>query len=121
MRIAEVNDQTGLPDQLLAHGHIPALGPSQTLAHQLSNAVELVSEGLQQVAALASLGYRQLDQSQQPIGTLDQGTYCSSIGFALDKVAFSVTWNLTVLHLGHIHVDAEDVGSLAAQVLALAA
>ncbi|MFM1977125.1 MAG: hypothetical protein RL145_1971 [Pseudomonadota bacterium] len=87
----------------------------------LGNALEFVSEGLQDVGRSGGFGVRQFDQDQQPAGALYQGADGAGIAFALDEVTLPVSRKLAILDLGRAQVDIEVIGDMAMPILALAA
>ena len=58
VRVAEVDSHACLLGQFLVQGHLAALIIGQAQAHQLSDAVELVREGLQRVGGAGGLEWR---------------------------------------------------------------
>lgn len=121
VRVAEVHRNAGVGRQLLVARHLQALVVGQSLAHWLSNAIELVREGLQHAGRAGRLGGRQLDQHQQPAGALDQRAHGAGVARPLDQVTLPVAGELALGHLGWAHVNAEHVRDLPAPILAFAA
>ena len=66
------------------------------------------------------LELRQLNQNEQPAGSLDQRTHRAGVGRALDEVTLPVPGELPVFHLRRANMDAHHVGYLALSILSFA-
>ena len=70
---AKVQGHTGVLCQLLVQRHFSAMVICERLTQELRNADQLVCERLQHIGRAGLFGVSQLEQHQQPAGSLHQG------------------------------------------------
>jgi hypothetical protein len=114
VRVGEENRDTGHFRQALMLTHLLALVIGQGFAHRFRYAVEHACEAFK-----GRQGRRILDphQHDQATGPLHQGADCRTIEGPLDQVAFPMSQNETIIHLGRAHVQGGHVLDLTPSIL----